>query len=106
MKCEAMGEFWGPQEGCREFMDAPEATWECGNDAAVMIVENYDGEYGLVALCEEHAPSAQALNEEWEQGLILWANKLSLWVTDQEAMWRKAEQAAGANRGGEPWDIA
>jgi hypothetical protein len=68
-QCEHEDEIWGPQEGCQEFMDGPEALIRCENNATIkqtavfpcsvnenghatnngrLVVHNY--------LCDEHGP--------------------------------------------------
>ncbi len=32
-RCTAVEEAWGPHPGCAEFMDGPEAVWQCPRPA-------------------------------------------------------------------------
>ena len=53
MTCQAVEEMWGPHEGCREFMDEPEAVVFCG-EPAVAIESWGDHPDDQVAVCSKH----------------------------------------------------
>jgi hypothetical protein len=61
--CDYVHEAWGPNEGCKEFMDEPE-TFPCTNPAAVIHTVFSEGpdwpdyrfirEISTIAACDEH----------------------------------------------------
>ena len=57
VRCTRIIEVWGPQEGCREFMSAPEAELRCTAPATHLIkyVDPYDREPVRERECAQHA---------------------------------------------------
>lgn len=58
IKCDYEHELWGPHEGCREFMDGPEAIIPCNNDATRVFHVTDHTPFGDededVYACDEH----------------------------------------------------
>lgn len=57
--CEFVYEAWGPDEGCREFMDEPD-TWTCTDPATHRVLFETPPAAGYpsaetILLCDEHA---------------------------------------------------
>lgn len=44
-RCTVIEEAWGPHPGCAEFMDGPDAVWQCTGPAThtVKDISPYDG---------------------------------------------------------------
>lgn len=69
--CEGYDEVWGPNDGCAEFMDAPEVI-PCKAPAVVILEMGMfaDADTDSLPMCERHAGPARELNEAVREGWV------------------------------------